>query len=117
MLRGFAVASIFWVALQVPYGWPSSLFEGANLAGVVFVGLGGTLAPFLLYVWALPRVRAERAAIAATLEPVLAALLAWALLGQALRPTQLVGGAAVLIAVAMLQQGAGARERRRPVDA
>ncbi|CAN5577507.1 EamA family transporter [soil metagenome] len=104
MLRGFAVASAFWVVLQIPNGWPTSLFEVGNLPGVVFVGVGGTLAPFLLYVWAIARVRAERAAIAATLEPVLAALLAWALLGQTLTAAQLLGGVAVLAAVAILQR-------------
>ena len=57
----------------------------------------------------------ERAAIAAMLEPVLAALGAWIWLDQQLAPTQLVGGVLVMAAVASLarakQPGAAAPER------
>jgi drug/metabolite transporter (DMT)-like permease len=55
-------------------------------------------------------VAAERASIAATLEPVLAATVAWVWLGQALGPAQIVGGALVLGAV--LSLNAGSRRRK-----
>ena len=67
------------------------------------MGLGGTLAPFLLFVWAVGHVRAARAAIAATLEPVLAAIVAWSWLGQALSLQQVAGGVLVIAAVTRLQ--------------
>ena len=70
------------------------------------MGVVGTLLPFLLYIWAVARVRAERAAIAATLEPVLAAALAWVWLGEELSALQVVGGGLVLGAVLMLQPNA-----------
>jgi DME family drug/metabolite transporter len=79
---------------------------------VLFVGLAGTLSPFLLYVWGIRRVRAERATIAATLEPVLAALFAWVLLDQSLGPMQISGGVLVCAAVVLLQT-----RRREPVRA
>lgn len=41
--------------------------------------------------------------IATTTEPVLAAALAWLLLGQALSPTQLIGGALVVAGVLLAQ--------------
>ena len=47
--------------------------------------------------------RAERASIAATLEPVLVALVAWIWLDQALSLWQLVGGAIIIGAVLSLQ--------------
>ncbi|MDP9389041.1 MAG: EamA family transporter [Actinomycetota bacterium] len=103
MLRGFAVASALWVAFQVPRGFPSELVEPANLPEVLYVGVAGTLAPFFLFAWGVARVRAERAAIAATLEPVVAAVVAWVWLGQNLSASQLVGGALVISAVAFLQ--------------
>jgi DME family drug/metabolite transporter len=112
MSRAFLVAAGFWVLYQVPFGWPAELFEPSNLAGVLFVGLAGTLSPFLLYVWGIRRVRAERATIAATLEPVLAALFAWVFLGQSLGPLQISGGVLVCGAVALLQV-----RQRRPVRA
>ena len=112
MARAFLVASAFWIAYQIPFGWPGELFEPANLPGVLFVGLAGTLSPFLLYVWGIRRVRAERATIAATLEPVLAALFAWLLLGETLGPLQVAGGMSVCLAVVLLQA-----RRRTPVRA
>jgi DME family drug/metabolite transporter len=112
MLRGFAVASVLWVAFQVPRGLPDELLRRANLPEVLYVGLAGTLAPFLLFAWGVGRVRAERAAIAATLEPVIAAVVAWAWLGQHLSPLQIAGGVLVVGAVVSLQV-----RRRRPLVA
>jgi drug/metabolite transporter, DME family len=113
MTRAFGAAALFWVLVQVPRGWPEDLFESENLPLVLFVGLGGTLAPFLLYVWGLGRVRSERATIAATLEPVLAAVFAWLLLDQSLSSMQIAGGLLVIGAVAMLQV-AGHEAARAP---
>ena len=103
MLRGFAVASVLWVAFQAPRGFPHELVDPSNVPEVLYVGVAGTLAPFFLFAWGVARVRAERAAIAATLEPVIAAVVAWAWLGQSLSVSQLVGGALVIGAVAFLQ--------------
>lgn len=103
MFRGFVVATVVWVAYQAPRGVPSELLERSNLPEVLYVGLAGTLLPFLLFAWGLQRVRAERASIAATLEPVIAALVAWVWLDQALSPVQVVGGLLVVGAVLSLQ--------------
>lgn len=103
MARAFLVASVFWIIFEIPRAWPQELFAPKNLPDVLFVGIGGTLLPFLLYVWGIRQIRAERATIAATLEPVFAATAAWIWLGQTLSVVQLVGGALVLVAVAMLQ--------------
>ena len=110
MLRGFAVASSLWLAYQLPQGLPDELLEPSRLPAVAFVGLAGTLAPFLLFSWGVARVTAERGAIAATLEPVLAAVVAWVWLGQRLTAIQVAGGALVIGAVVSLQA-----RRRRPV--
>lgn len=103
-MRGaFIVAAIFWIVVLAPGGFPAQLGAPGRLAAVLFVGIAGTLAPFLLYVWGIRRVRAERATIAATLEPVLAALAAWVWLGQSLGVVQMAGGALVLVGVLLLQ--------------
>lgn len=103
LLRGFGLASVAWVLVQAGRGWPADLFAPANLGWVLFVGLVGTWLPFLLYVWGIQRVRAERAAIAATLEPVVSGSVAWIVLGEALTPVQALGGALILVAVMLLQ--------------
>ncbi len=103
MFRAFTVSSLFWLAFQLSQGWPQAIFAPDNFLGILFVGVGGTLVPFSLFCWGIQHVRSERAAIAATLEPVIAAIVAWWWLGQALTPLQLIGGALVLLAVISLQ--------------
>lgn len=112
MLRAFAVATLVWVAYQAPRGVPATLLAGSNLPRVLYVGVLGTLVPFFLFVWGVQHVRAERAAIAATLEPAVAAVVAWIWLGQNLSAMQISGGVLVIGAVASLQV-----RRRRPVVA
>jgi drug/metabolite transporter (DMT)-like permease len=104
MFRGFVIASAFWVLFQIPQGWPSTLFESDHIPKVLFVGLGGTLLPFLLYVWGIGRVRAERAAIAATLEPPIGGVIAWVWLGQTLTVGQIAGGLLVIGAILLLNK-------------
>ena len=103
LLRGFAAATVMWIAFQATRGWPHELFLGENVGDVLFVGVAGTLLPFILFLWGVQQVQAERAAIAATLEPVLAAIVAWFWLEQVLQPIQLVGGALILGGVVALQ--------------
>lgn len=106
LLRAFGAASLLWILYQAPQGWPAPLFEPDNIGKVLFVGLAGTLVPFLLYIWAVERIRAERAVIAATLEPLFAGIVAWLWLGQVLSVLQIAGGALILGAVVYLQLGA-----------
>jgi DME family drug/metabolite transporter len=108
--RGFTVAALFWAAVQLPFGWPDALFEPGNVGRVAYVGVFGTLVPFLLFVWAIGHVRSERASIAATLEPVLGAVAAWFWLDQSLSPMQLAGGALVVAAVVVVQATAASAQ-------
>jgi drug/metabolite transporter (DMT)-like permease len=103
LFRGFLAASVMWIVFQIPRGWPSELTTPEHLPSVLFIGLGGTLAPFLLYLWGVRRVNPQRAIIAATLEPPVAAVIAWVWLDQILSPLQIVGGVLTLAAVALLQ--------------
>jgi drug/metabolite transporter, DME family len=103
MFRAFTISSLFWIAFQFTQGVPDALFTPDHLWGVFFVGIGGTLIPFSLYCWGIERVQSERGAIAATLEPLAAAIFAWLGLGQTLSVMQILGGMLVLIAVVSLQ--------------
>ncbi|MDP9068237.1 MAG: EamA family transporter [Actinomycetota bacterium] len=113
VFRAFVAASVFWFLYQLPQGLPSTLFDPANLPSVAFVGIAGTLMPFLLYVWAIGRIRSERAVIAATLEPLFAGIVAWVWLGQMLSLVQIAGGALILGAVVWLQLEAAPNEPAR----
>jgi drug/metabolite transporter (DMT)-like permease len=100
----FGFATLLW-ALVAPW-WS---FPFGELAGSrnLLLGLGvivvGTLLPFICMVAALRHVPASRAAVVATLEPVLAALFAWLIHDEALAAVQLTGGLAVIGAVAWVQ--------------
>lgn len=103
LVRGFGIAAAAWVVVQALRGWPADLLTRDALPLVLVVGLLGTCLPFVLYLWGIQRVRADRAATAATLEPLVSGLLAWALLGQALTGPQILGGVVILAAVLALQ--------------
>jgi drug/metabolite transporter (DMT)-like permease len=100
----FGFASLLW-AITVP--WWTFPFDAFGSLEHLLLGLGvivvGTLLPFVLIVAAVRHIPASRAAVVATLEPVLGAVFAWLLKGEALATVQIVGGALVLAAVAWVQ--------------
>jgi drug/metabolite transporter (DMT)-like permease len=113
---GFGFATVFW-ALVVPWWrFPFHLFaDRVSLLGrldawhvqgwllVAVIVVLGTIVPFVLLVGALRHLSATRVAIAAMAEPVVATIVAWAGLGEALGPAQLAGGAVVLAAILLAQ--------------
>lgn len=101
---GFCVAGLIWTVVLPLWQWPIALLTDPQVAWrVVAVGLLGTLIPFGLVVTALRWISSAVAGIAATAEPVLAALLAWLFLGQGLTVPQLIGGGLVIAGVLIAQ--------------
>ena len=70
---------------------------------VSFIVLIGTMVTFSLLVGSLRHISATRASIVATLEPVVATVIAWAWLGETFGTTQLVGGAIVIAGILVAQ--------------
>jgi drug/metabolite transporter (DMT)-like permease len=101
---GFGFASLFWAVVTPWWAFPFGDFDSARhvllAAGVVVVG---TLLPFICIVAALRHIPAPRAAVVATLEPVLAAVFAWFLHDQHLAAVQIAGGGVVVAAVVWVQ--------------
>ena len=104
LVWAFGFATLFWAIVQPWWGFPFGHF--GSLTALV-QGLGvivvGTLLPFLCIVAALRHVPAPRAAVVATLEPVLAALFAWVIHDETLTAVQISGGCVVVGAVAWVQ--------------
>jgi DME family drug/metabolite transporter len=105
----FAIAPVHETlkALRTPAAWP--LLLGVGL-------LPSLLAP-ICFTLGLQHVRTSNASILATVEPVAAAGLAWAFLGEALSLPQIAGGGCVLLAVLILVRSKVRRtatETRRP---
>src|SRR5215213_1211615 len=102
---GFGFATLFWLVVRPPWTFPFDAFgDAGNVAlGVLGVALVGTLIPFILIVTAVRHIPAPRAAVVATLEPVLAAIIAWPVLDQALAAPQVAGVVVVVCAVIWVQ--------------
>ena len=95
---GAPMLLVFALAMGDPI-WPSSGFGWLLLAGlgVMHVAGQGSIA------WALGRLPAPLAALVVLVQPVVAALAAWAAFGERLTPLQLLGGAIALGGVAVAQ--------------
>jgi drug/metabolite transporter (DMT)-like permease len=101
---GFGFATLFWLVVRPPWTFPFDAFaDPRNLALGLGVALVGTLIPFILIVTAVRHIPAPRAAVVATLEPVLAAIIAWPVLDQALSAPQIAGVVVVVCAVIWVQ--------------
>lgn len=103
VLRGFLVASALWLVVQIARGRPDTLLDPEFIPGVLFLAVATTIAPFLLFVWGLERVRASDASIVSTLEPLAAALIAFVWLGQRLSVVQLAGAVLVIAGIGLVQ--------------
>jgi drug/metabolite transporter (DMT)-like permease len=88
-------------------GFAAPLASGEALVPVVLAGLVGAAIPTLCFITGIRLLGASRAAILATLEPVVGVALAAWLLGEQPAPLQLAGGALVLVAAVVLQLGPG----------
>lgn len=102
---GFGFATLFWLIVNPIWTFPWELLDSTrNVALALGVGVIGTLVPFLLLVTALRHLPAAKVAVVATLEPVLASIIAWVLLDQSLSATQIAGGVVVLAAVTWVRR-------------
>lgn len=101
---GFGLASLFWIITQPVWSFPlHALDSPRNVAFAAYVVIGGTLLPFACMITAVRHLPASRAAVVATLEPVLGAVLAWPIHDQALSPIQIAGGLMVIAAILWVQ--------------
>lgn len=96
--------------LVSPTEWASPL--GLVVAGL-FTGLVLTVIPLVTYTIGLRGLPAGEAATIATLEPVLATIIAWMVLGERLGALQLVGGGLVVASVVLLATSGVGRFRIR----
>ena len=75
----------------------------------------GTIVPFLLEVNALKLTDTGTVGVVATLEPVIAGIVAWIWLGQRLTALQMLGGVIVVAAIAVVQHFTGGEGEPSPI--
>ena len=108
-------AALFWAVVQPWWSFPfDSLTVDATLPGdllgtapvwllALWTIVLGTIAPFVLSIGALRHLPATTVGIVATFEPVAAAVVAWAWLGEALVAVQILGGLVVLVGIVLAE--------------
>lgn len=120
----FAAAAVLWSVLQPWWTFPGAVLDDSvelpgSLDGVsaplwLLVGwvvVLGTLVPYALVLVALSRLGSTRTGLLCMAEPVLASLVAWSVLGEALTLVQVAGGVVVLTGIVLAETartGAGA---------
>jgi drug/metabolite transporter (DMT)-like permease len=105
-----AASAIGSLVIAVATGTTAGLVQPLGSPGVlpilVAAGTLGAGLPSLLFLVGIRLVGGTRAGILMLLEPVVAVVLAALLLGEVVRPVQVLGGAAVLSAALLLQRAA-----------
>ena len=111
ILYGFGFGAVFYWLLISPIRILNQGYSFRIWMAFLYIAIFSTLIPFGLYFKGIERVRATRASITATWEPVVAGITAYFVLGEVLFPLQVLGGIGVIAALVFLQM---AREKAAP---
>lgn len=102
-IYGFLFGATFLSGWWSWQGWGNVNYPLLAWALILVLALFPSILAYGLYLKALNHLEASRAAITATLEPVLASLLAFLVLSEPVEPLQILGGLLVLSGVVVLQ--------------
>lgn len=115
---GLGVAAVFWLAFLAVRGGLGDvgvlLGSLKGLLAVFAIAVVSTVVPFALFLQALTVVDATKASVTATLEPAVAAVGAYLLLGESLTVLQILGGILVLAAILVIHVPVFRREPLPP---
>ncbi len=113
LLYGFGISSLCYMIFISP---GKIIRDGHSLKvwiAFIYIAIFSTLIPFGCYFKGMERIRATRASIVSTWEPMVAGVAAYLALGEILQPLQMLGGLGVIGAVILLQL---AREKTSPAS-
>lgn len=109
----FGFSALLWAVVRPWWAFPYALLSSpVRLPSVgtaplwtlvVWVVLLGTVAPFLLVLYAVPHLGPARVGLVGMLEPVVAGALAWVWLGESLAPVAVAGSAVVLTGIVLAE--------------
>jgi drug/metabolite transporter (DMT)-like permease len=100
---GLGFASAFWLIVIGPAAVMAPFAALSSTLAVLFVAVVSTIVPFSAYLYALHHIAPTNATIAATVEPVLAGVGAFALFGERMTLTQLAGALLVVCAIVVVE--------------
>jgi drug/metabolite transporter (DMT)-like permease len=81
---------------------PRWRWDAGGLAAMVYLAVFGSALAYTAYSWLLRHSPADRVGTFALVNPAIAAVLGWVVLGEALGPTQIAGMLTVLVGVALV---------------
>jgi DME family drug/metabolite transporter len=96
-------AALFWILINPPWKIVAAHFSGAQWIFMLIFSMISMLAPFSLYFAGLKYLDPTRAIIVSCLEPVFSIVIAVMVLGETLKPLQVLGIVFVLCAIAVIQ--------------
>jgi len=103
LLYAFAFAGAACLAADPALSGLAPARDPLRWGQLLYVSILGTALPFGLFLMGIERIRATRASITAVSEPVFAAVIAYAFLGEALGGAQIAGGLLVIAAIVALR--------------
>jgi drug/metabolite transporter (DMT)-like permease len=116
ILYGFGFGAVFYWLLISPMRVIAGGYSFKIWMAFLYIAIFSTLIPFGLYFKGIERVRATRASITATWEPVVAGVTAYFVLGEVLSPLQVAGGFGVIVAIVLLQMAKEKAAPSSPID-
>lgn len=112
LLYGFGIAALTWWVALPPWSFVRAGYSAWLWVAFMAVAVGGTVLPHALFLGGLTRLSATHATILSTMEPVIAAAVAYLVLGETMAPPQYAGGLLILMAVIFVQLWPGEGMRR-----
>jgi drug/metabolite transporter (DMT)-like permease len=103
LFYAFLFAACVWNILQPPLSAFFVEYCMSSWLAIFFIGVFGTIFPFALYNEGIRLVGSVRAGITATMEPVIAGIISYFLLKEAMGLWQVAGAVIVIASVASLQ--------------
>lgn len=103
MFYALLAAAVLWLVIDPPSRLVQQHFSGSQWGFLFLFACLSTLLPYFFYFTGLKYLDPTRAIVASCMEPVFAILFAAVFVGELLRPLQITGVVAVLMATLMVQ--------------
>jgi drug/metabolite transporter (DMT)-like permease len=110
LFHGLLVGSVVWSFYVPPWEAYLRPFTAAEWALILFIVVFATVTPFALFLYGLRFIDSRSASLIATVEPVIAAVVAAAALGEGLAGRAIFGALMILASVVALQVAPGRAE-------
>lgn len=98
----FGFAALFWWVVT-PYTWEPGTITTNHWLMFLYIAVFSTIVPFCLYFIGIRYLSPTSVGVTACLEPVIAAFVAYAALGEVMGLLQIIGGLLVVAAVVLIQ--------------